>query len=399
MSDDQQPPTFPVPPPPSPAGHSLAGLEPMPRVGVEPYHDRFRPQLEIDGPEAQRRWTVALRLLLAVPVVLVAFVVLWGVILVTIMSWFCALVLARVPNWAAGFFIGYLAFVTRVSAYVLLLTDRYPGLSFKPVGAVRTDVRAERLHRGAVLFRWPAAIPAAWMLQFLQLGWMVLALPIWLIVLIRGRMPAAIFEATVAVQRVQLRYGAYMMMVTDAYPLVRVFGDQDAPSPAVPVGRIWTRPLALSRGARVLLSFVIGLGVLGYVGEIAAAAVLDRQSSYLGSARDTYSARNILNQEFGDTAQQIDECSGRLDCLQQGFERIAREADEFAERIDAIRYPEVLQSDADVLETEARNLGITARRIANAPVGRYNEVLRGSHVVDQMTSVFDDATTLAQRLY
>jgi len=398
MSDDQQPPTFPVPPPPSPTGHSLAGLEPMPRSSFGEIHDRFRPQLEIDGPEAQRRWTVALRLILMLPMILVLVALAVAVVAVLFVSWFHALVRGRVPRWAADFLIGYLAWSSRVSAYGMLMTDRYPGLSFDPVGAVRTDVRLEDVSRLAVFFRWFAFLPANLMIQFLQTGWVLFGFPIWLIVLVRGRMPLAIFEATAAVQRVQLRGYAYFFMLTDAYPLPQVFGDQDPAEESPDDTRMRTRPLRLSRGAKVLLSFLIGFGVIGVAAEVAANAVLDLRLKSLEAATDTYRARNHLYDDYLADVRELRKCSGRLDCLQRNFGVIGGDADRFVGRITAIDYPDEVRTDADALRTEGRLLGDTARRIANAPVDRYDRVLRNAHMDEQVNAILNDATTLGQRL-
>lgn len=373
----------------------------MPRVGIEPAYDRFRAQLEVDGPLPQRRWTVALRLILALPLALLVIPLSLAVVVTAFVSWFCALVLGRVPHWAAAFFIGSLTWLTRLEGYSMLLTDRYPGFSFaQGKGAIRVEIHAESVNRWGVLFRWLLLIPVSAMTQFLVTGWMVLGIPIWLIVLVRGRMPRALFQATAAVLRVQIRAGTYQYMLTDAYPLVRTFGDGgpvgEAEVEGTPV--VPTRPLSLSRGAKWVLAVIIVLGVIGVIAEIGANAALDTRNRSLQAATDTYVARNTLSRQYVAEVRALKKCSGRLDCLQRNFEHIGKDADEFVRKIDAIDYPEGVQDDVDVLKTEGKGLGATARRIANASVDRYNQVLRGSNIDSQAISVVNDATALGQRL-
>jgi hypothetical protein len=56
------------------------------------------------------------------------------------------------------------------------------------------------------------------MTAFLGIGWGILAVFFWLTVLILGRMPRPVFEATAAVVRYTMRAYAYFMMLTSAYP-------------------------------------------------------------------------------------------------------------------------------------------------------------------------------------
>jgi Domain of unknown function (DUF4389) len=71
-------------------------------------------------------------------------------------------------------------------------------------------------------------------------------------VLILGRMPQPVFEATAAVVRYTMRAQAYFMMLTSAYPK-------------------WLF------GGRALLIVIIVLGVLGSIGENISSAVLQNR--------------------------------------------------------------------------------------------------------------------------
>jgi len=76
------------------------------------------------------RLSVAFRLVLAIPhvVVVTALLVAWGI--VTIIAWFSLVFTGRHPRDLYEFGVGVLRWSTRVEAYLLLLYDEYPPFSF-----------------------------------------------------------------------------------------------------------------------------------------------------------------------------------------------------------------------------------------------------------------------------
>ena len=86
----------------------------------------FLPVLDVFPPERERRWTVLLRLLLLIPQAIV--VALLGIVaaIVVVIGWFGALILGRLPEFAADYLAKYVAYETRVEGYGMLLVDRYP---------------------------------------------------------------------------------------------------------------------------------------------------------------------------------------------------------------------------------------------------------------------------------
>ncbi|MFC8719166.1 DUF4389 domain-containing protein [Kitasatospora sp. NPDC057198] len=233
----------------------------QPRWDV-PVLDRteFRPALDVPPPGPQNRLTVLLRLLLLVP----QYVVLWLLSIVAfavvVIGWFGALFGGRLPRFAADWLSGYLGYATRVHASSLLLTDRYPPFRFDaPDHPVRIELRpGGPLNRLAVFFRLLLAVPAAIVEGLLMTGWWALSFVSWLVVLVLGRMPEALFGATAAVLRYWMRLQAYLMMLTSAYPKA-VFGDPADSEPP----RSATRPLVLTGAAKALLVVYLVLGVIG----------------------------------------------------------------------------------------------------------------------------------------
>jgi hypothetical protein len=227
------------------------------------------PVLDIPEPGDQRRLTVLLRWLLLIP----HFIVLWLLSIVaffvTVIGWFGALITGRLPEFAAQYLTGYLGYSTRVAASAMLLVDVYPPFALNaPLDyPVQIEVRPGTLNRLAVFFRLILMIPAAIVANLLTTGWYALSWIFWLIVLVLGRMPGPVFEATSAVARYGMRLSAYVSMLSSAYPK-RVFGDETEAAAATAVGQApvsATRPLLLSPGGKFLVVLFLLLGLLGGV--------------------------------------------------------------------------------------------------------------------------------------
>jgi hypothetical protein len=181
----------------------------------------------IPGPAAQRRATVAIRLILAVPHFLALYFLGIAAFVVVVTGWLGALVTGRLPRFAATYLSGYLRWYSRVGAYLFLLTDEYPPFAFGDAAAypVRLAVGSGRLNRLAVLFRIILAIPAAIVSILLTSGFTTIVIFIaWLTALIAGRLPASLHQALAVMLRYTIRYYGYLYLLTDTYP-AGLFGD------------------------------------------------------------------------------------------------------------------------------------------------------------------------------
>lgn len=228
----------------------------------------FPPELDVDGPGRQRRLTVLVRILLLIPQYIILYALSLAASIVAVIGWFAALVMGRLPQWAAEFLSAVVGYMTRVAAYNMLLVDRYPPVALNaPEYPVRIHLQPGRLNRLAVFFRFILIIPAAIVSNVLLYGWMVCSFFCWLAVLIVGRTPRPVFDATVAVARYYLRYQAYYFLLTGEYPK-HVFGDPEPAPGAAADGAGGTRPLVLSSGGRALLVVFSVVGVLSIVAYI-----------------------------------------------------------------------------------------------------------------------------------
>jgi hypothetical protein len=182
------------------------------------------------GPAPQRRVTVLFRIFLAIPQIIVLYILTIAAEFVAIIGWFGALFTGRLPEFAAEFLSGVLRWQARVNAYALLLTDQYPPFALEDVDyPVRVVTSRGQLNRLAVFFRFILAFPAAIVVGVLTYGTYTIVLFVtWLIVLFTGRMPESLHFAISAVLRYSLRYIGYLLLLTAEYPS-GLFGDQPGP--------------------------------------------------------------------------------------------------------------------------------------------------------------------------
>ncbi len=131
----------------------------------------------------------------------------------------------RYPRWWFDFLLELTRFATRVGAYVLLLTDRYP--STVDAQTVHLDIDypdVDRdLNRALPLVKWLLAIPHYVVLVVLGLGVAVCTVIAWFSVLFTGRYPETFFDFVVGALRWGLRVNAYaFILATDEYPPFRL---------------------------------------------------------------------------------------------------------------------------------------------------------------------------------
>jgi hypothetical protein len=226
------PPPAPPPPPPPPVG------PPGPRMPAEaPYPAR----LTIDRPDQLNRVTTAFRIILVIPIAIVIgiltssgaatwetddgeWVTTGGASITGALFAVTLLMIVfrqRYPRWWFDFALELARFGARVSAYLALVTDRYP--STVEEQSVHLDIDypdVERdLNRWLPLVKWFLAIPHFIILFFLWIGAFFAVVIAWFAILFTGRYPAGLFDFVVGVGRWSLRVYAYaFLLVTDRYP-------------------------------------------------------------------------------------------------------------------------------------------------------------------------------------
>ncbi|MBC7459341.1 DUF4389 domain-containing protein [Candidatus Saccharibacteria bacterium] len=127
----------------------------------------------------------------------------------------------RYPKWWFDFGLELNRFATRVTAYLLLLTDAYPSTVDKQSVILDIDYPDAKkdLNRWLPLVKWLLAFPHFVVLAFLFIGMFGATIIAWFAVLVTGRYPKSIFDFVVGVNRWDLRVNAYaLLLVTDKYP-------------------------------------------------------------------------------------------------------------------------------------------------------------------------------------
>jgi hypothetical protein len=245
--------------------------------------------------------------------------------------------------------------------------------------------------------------PAQILASLVGAGFGLASFFIWLVVLVLGRVPGSLFDATTAMLRYAVRCYAYFWLLTAAYPW-GLFGDRPTPwgpsedaaaaipgaGPAAAAGYVpgaasasGTVPaesalagrteeleasqpagrLVLSPGAKrlVVLFLVLGVvaqvawGTLGLIGGFRTASDT-RATVALVSAHDTLSNHSQKYQ------QDVAACNQQMSCIQKADGELSAAFEAFAAEVDGL---EVRDSARD----EAENLARAARQLSGALQG------------------------------
>lgn len=267
----------------------------------------------IPAPQPQARWRIAVRIVLAIPALIVAAVLgsgfgggggsrstgggnragwfastgVGGVAAVcAFLGWFASLATGRMPvglRNLAAYGVGYTA---QAYAYALLLTDRYPnadparigpvwGLSPHPVRLeLADDGRRSRL---TVFFRFLLALPHFVWLTLWSVAAFFAGIANGIVVLVRGRSPEPLHRFLAAYTRYYAHVNAYTFLVASPFP-----GFTGAPGypvdvsigPAEPQSR-WITLFRVFLGIPALIvagALSVALFVAGFLGWFAALA-------------------------------------------------------------------------------------------------------------------------------
>jgi hypothetical protein len=102
-------------------------VDPFPPFGGRP--GTYAAELELDPPTDQNRWSVAFRVLLAIPALVILNALQAVLQAVAVLGWFYALATGRMHPGLRGIGAYCLRYQAQTYAYVVVLTSRYPSLS------------------------------------------------------------------------------------------------------------------------------------------------------------------------------------------------------------------------------------------------------------------------------
>jgi hypothetical protein len=101
-------------------------MAPADPASYPPVRTGFVPELE-----DRNRLTVGFRIILVIPQVIVLAVLVVAALVAWVIAFFAVLFTGRWPEGLRSFVVGVVRWGTRVSAYLLLLTDKYPPFSLE----------------------------------------------------------------------------------------------------------------------------------------------------------------------------------------------------------------------------------------------------------------------------
>ena len=198
--------------------------------------------------EKRSRLTTFFRLLLAIPHLIAVFFYVLAAEIVVIIAWFALLFTGRYPQGMYDFVAGALRYATRVSGYVLLLSDEYPPFSGDPASPYPVDLnigppKAE-YSRLKVLFRIILMIPVYLIAYAMQIVAQVGSFLAWFAIVILGRQPKGLQDMIVLGLSYQQRAYAYFGLLTEDWPPFTDETTAGAVEPAPAFGALASSPPA-----------------------------------------------------------------------------------------------------------------------------------------------------------
>ena len=195
--------------------------------------------LEVDYPERLGRLTTLFRIVLAIPILIIATLIVGADARTTYneageavrstggigasLALATALMIVfrrRYPRWWFDFVRELTRFGGRVFAYLALLTDKYPSTVDEQAVHLEIDYPdVGELNRWLPLVKWLLALPHYIVLAILSVLFMFAVIAAWFCIIVTGRYPRSLFDFVVGTFRWWLRVGAYaFLLVIDRYP-------------------------------------------------------------------------------------------------------------------------------------------------------------------------------------
>ena len=177
---------------------------------------------EADYVERRSRLTAFFRLILIIPVAIWLYLYAIVASLAIVIAWFAIVLTARFPRGLYDFVAGYTRFLTRVSAYAVLLCDPYPpfGGGHDAQYPVRMEFAGplERYSRLKTFFRAILAIPLLFLRYAMGILVEIGAVAAWFVILVTGKLPRGLFDLLVLGSSYTARSDAYIYLLTETYP-------------------------------------------------------------------------------------------------------------------------------------------------------------------------------------
>jgi hypothetical protein len=187
-----------------------------------PRSDEYPVQLDAERQETYNRFLPLVKWLLALPHYIVLLFLVIGVFFAKIVAFFAVLFTGRYPEGIFSFVTGVLRWGWNVTAYVYLLTDRYPPFSLDPdpTYPVRFEITypADGVDNWRPLVHWLLIIPYAIVAGVLTTVAEIVAVIGVFVILFTEKLPEGIFKLILIPYRWQFRGMAYALFMVTKYP-------------------------------------------------------------------------------------------------------------------------------------------------------------------------------------
>ncbi|MFF1695458.1 DUF4389 domain-containing protein [Streptomyces sp. NPDC058257] len=183
-------------------------------------------QLDLQGTLKIARWRPFVQWLLAIPHLLIAYVLSMLRAVLTFVAFFTVLFTRRVPRPLFDAIAMTFRYEWRVASYVLFLHEEYPPFDFQTAAdddgadphTLVTFAYPEQMSRWRPLVKWLLALPHYLVLFALGIAAMAVVTVGFFAVLFTGEYPKGLRDILVGVYRYNLRVQSYVGLLTDTYP-------------------------------------------------------------------------------------------------------------------------------------------------------------------------------------
>lgn len=199
---------------------------------------------DVGWTEERNRLTVAFRILLAIPHLIVSQVWAYLAEILAFIQWFVVLFTGKRNEGMWNLQRSWLYYYARVYGYVGLLYDQYPAFGSDAGAApVRTSIAYEEpANRLSNALRLIWIIPAAIIGFFVAIGAMVVVIVSWFAIVITGKQSRGMWDFVLKAQRFMMQVQSYGLLMTDTYPKFGEGAGTDASAPPPPPGSFSSPP-------------------------------------------------------------------------------------------------------------------------------------------------------------
>lgn len=177
-------------------------------------------QYDVTYAQSRSRLTNLLRIILAIPHLIIANLLLRVAQVLAVIQWFIILFTGKRNRGLFDLQNQWLAYGASTYSYVGVMFDQYPPfVTVNGLTALRYDCEyREDANRLTNLLRIIWAIPAAIIGTVLVAVGTLVTIISWITIVITGSHPKGMFDFLVKVHRYAVRLNAYLLLMTDTYP-------------------------------------------------------------------------------------------------------------------------------------------------------------------------------------